>query len=354
MDDLEVLRALVEEYSPSGQEAEAVRTLVDLAKGLGMTAEIDGAGNGIARIGGGRPTVLFLGHIDTVDGELPVRVDDERLWGRGTCDAKGALAAALLAASRHQGPGEIVVIGAVGEEQDSRGARYLLNRHRPDFLIVGEPSGWDAVTVGYKGTLSLLVRLEGERSHLSSPEPTTVERGLTIIDQFRAFCIAHQGKSPFDSLSMKVDDIQTNRSGGHDRVELGLNFRLPPGFQAGQFLDFADGLLPESYEVIDRSDAVDVDPRNAVVRALCGGIRAQETRPTLVRKGGTSDLNLAVPAWQCPAGAYGPGDSHLDHTDHERLEFTDFRRSIDVLRVAFARLTAPETLAIGVETPNAV
>jgi LysW-gamma-L-lysine carboxypeptidase len=353
MDDVDLLRGLVAEYSPPGQETRAVQRFVELSRTLGLTAETDGAGNGIARIGVGSPTLLFLGHIDTVEGELPIRLVDGQLWGRGTCDAKGALAAGLVAASRHDGPGEIVVVAAVGEERDSRGARYLLNRHRPDVVIVGEPSGWDAVTVGYKGTLSLVLHLRGERAHLSSPTATTVETGLSVVERLREFCETLQGQTPFHSLTMKVHSVHTIRSGSHEQVEIGLNFRLPPGLRTDTILDFLDGVPDVRYELVDRSDAVEVSPRNEAVRALCAGIRSEGRRPTLLRKLGTSDLNLAEPAWQCPAAAYGPGDSHLDHTDQEHLEIEEFRRSIEVLHLAFARLTSREPARIAVATMDA-
>src|SRR5207253_9896864 len=150
--DVEVLRALVEEYIPSGNEQQAVRRVSDLATELGFDVRTDEVGNAIARIGRGSPRIVFLGHIDTVDGVLPLRLERDRLHGRWTCDAKGALASALVVASRHSSAGEILIIGAVGEERDSRGTRHLIQHlARPDFLIVGEPSGWDAVTIGYKG-----------------------------------------------------------------------------------------------------------------------------------------------------------------------------------------------------------
>src|SRR3990172_7336366 len=109
MDEVGLLVELVKAYSPSGREADAVRVFTQLAESLGFTTEIDGAGNGIARIGSGKPQILFLGHIDTVEGELPVRAEDGRVYGRGAVDAKGALAAALLAAKDHAGAGEILV-----------------------------------------------------------------------------------------------------------------------------------------------------------------------------------------------------------------------------------------------------
>src|SRR5437899_10596164 len=98
MDEVEVLRTLLREYSPSGHEAGAVRAFLQMARSLGFSAHVDRAGNGIARIGVGRPKVMFLGHIDTVEGELPVRTAGGRIYGRGACDAKGSLAAALVGA----------------------------------------------------------------------------------------------------------------------------------------------------------------------------------------------------------------------------------------------------------------
>ena len=295
MDEVEVLRSLLETYSPSGNEAAAVRKFLGAAKSLGFSGHVDRAGNGIARIGVGRPKVMFLGHIDTVEGELPVRLKGGRIAGRGACDAKGALAAALVAASRHAGPGEVLVVAAVGEERDSRGARHIIPRHRPDFLIVGEPSGWSGVTIGYKGNLALLVRFEGERTHLSSPAPTTVEGALAFLEE--------------------------------------------------------NGVAGRT-EVVDRSEAVEVDPRNVVVRALCTGIRRAGAQPTLLRKLGTSDMNLAVPAWDCPAAAYGPGDSHLDHTDGESLDVEEYRRSVGILDSAFTLLAAQPPPSGLVESPK--
>ena len=349
MDDVEVLRALVDEYSPSGREGPAVHLFLDLARGLGLDGRSDAVGNAIARIGGGPPTILFLGHIDTVDGALPVRIEEGRLYGRGACDAKGPLAAALIAASRHQGPGEIVVIGAVGEELDSRGTRALLAHHpAPDFLIVGEPSGWESVTIGYKGNLSLRLRIDGERAHLSGPEPTTVERGLALIDRLHAFCNAREGGTRFRSLTMKVSSFHTIVEHGKEHVEIGMNFRLPSGLPAGDVLTWLESAEGVRWDVLDRSEAVEVDSRNAVVLALCAGVRELDERPTLLRKLGTSDLNLAAPAWGCPSAAYGPGDSHLDHTDRESLPILDFQRAIRVLGVAFSRLASVGSAKISV------
>ncbi len=339
MDEAAVLTTLLEAYSPSGREADAVCAFTQVARSMGYASDIDGAGNGLARRGHGRPQILFLGHIDTVDGFLPVRVHGGRIAGRGACDAKGALAAALVAARGWEGPGEILVAAAVGEELDSRGARYLIPRHRPDALLVGEPSGWSGITVGYKGNLSVEVAIEGRRSHLASPAPTTVESALDLVARLRGFCEARRGPTPFASVTAKVHSIETRRLDGRELVTVGVNVRVPPGRTTADVLAFLESQGEATVcRVVDRSEPVLVDPRSEVVRALCAGIRGEGGRPTLLRKSGTSDLNLSAPAWRCPAAVYGPGDSHLDHTDREALDLEDLRKSVRVLEIAFARI----------------
>src|ERR671937_3246052 len=80
-------------YSPSCEERGAVDLMVQKAAAAGMRAFVDEAGNFVAERGRGSRTLLFLGHIDTVPGFFPVRLEDGKPYGRGAFDAKGALAA---------------------------------------------------------------------------------------------------------------------------------------------------------------------------------------------------------------------------------------------------------------------
>jgi LysW-gamma-L-lysine carboxypeptidase len=70
---------------------------------------------------------------------------------------------------------------------------------------------------------------------------------------------------------------------------------------------------------------------NALVRAFVSSIRQGEGEPGFLLKSGTSDLNLVAPAWGCPAVAYGPGDSSLDHTPHEHISLVEYERAVSVL-----------------------
>ena len=339
MDELATLERLVRRYSPSGREGSAVREFVRLAQELGYSAHADAAGNGIASRGRGRPIVLFLGHIDTVEGRLPVRRARGRLYGRGTVDAKGPLAAALWAGRFLTGPGEFRVVAAVGEETDSRGARALLRRTRPDAVIAGEPSGGDGITVGYKGELQLIASFRGRRTHLSSPTPTATDVALEWIGAVQGHDHSHAGESPFRSLTMMVVGVESVRDADAETARVTLDFRLPPGYRTGALLrELPREPHRPSIAVRIRVDPVEVDRSNPVVRSLVEGIRVAGGRPTLWRKGGTSDLNLSVRAWGVPGAAYGPGDPHLDHTARESVPAAELARSVRVLRTALERL----------------
>jgi [amino group carrier protein]-lysine/ornithine hydrolase len=329
----------VARYSPSGHETAAVREFVALARQLGFSTSIDAIGNGVARRGRGRPRILYLGHIDTVEGRRPVRHHRGRVHGRGAVDAKGGLAAALVAGAGFEGPGEITVVAAVGEETDSRGAKHFVRGRRPDCVVVGEPSGWDGVTIGYKGELQIVATFRGRRSHYASPTPTTTDVALDWTAAVRSLALARQTPSLFHSLTAKTVAVESRRTGDAETVRVVVDLRIPPGFSTAALLE----LLPVEpgrpvLSVRIRVEPIEVNRSNPVVLALSGGIRSVHARPTLWRKSGTSDLNVVLPVWKVPAAAYGPGDARLDHTARESLSDRELTRSVAVLRTAFETL----------------
>ena len=103
-DDLDLVRGLVEIPSVARQEGDAVEWLVARMSERGFRATVDDAGNAVGEIGDGPRHVVLLGHIDTVPGDIPVRVEGDELVGRGAVDAKGPLAA-FVAAATHRVPG---------------------------------------------------------------------------------------------------------------------------------------------------------------------------------------------------------------------------------------------------------
>ncbi len=341
MDEEALLLPLLRAYSPSGRERPAVLAFVRAARALGYSTAIDAVGNGIARRGRGRPSVMYLGHIDTVEGRLPVRSARGRVYGRGAVDAKGPLAAALLAGPRLSSPGEYRVVAAVEEEIDSRGARHLLRGHRPDAVIAGEPSGWDGVTVGYKGELQVEAVFAGPRTHFASAQPTAADRASSWLAAVRRSVEEAPGPTPFRTLGSKIVGWTSATVAGRETARVTVDFRLPPGRSTAELLaGLPQEGAPAAVRPRIRVEPLEVPPTNPVARALIGGIRRAGGRPTVWRKTGTSDLNLVAPAWRVPGAAYGPGEARLDHTNRESIAVAELARSVEVLRAALDELLA--------------
>lgn len=334
-----LLEALVRIPSPSGAEREAAAFLVDWMQRHSFTAWMDDAGNAIGVLGEGPRTLMLLGHLDTVPGEIPVRVADGRLYGRGAVDAKGPLAAALVAAARvGPRPGwRWAVIGAVEEEAaTSRGARHLLDTWPPpEMVLILEPSGVDAITLGYKGRMILHVRLEAPHRHSAVPEPGPAER---LVALWLALREQAQAASPrpalFEQITPSLRRVIADGDGLREWAEMTIGFRLPEAWPPERWREAIRPTL-EAAGAIWRTEGEEPAWRASVdtplVKALLEGIRGEGLRPRLLLKSGTSDMNVVGPAWRCPIAAYGPGDARLDHTPEEHIILAEYLQGIRVL-----------------------
>ena len=150
---------LLEIRSPSGEETQAATHLAQWMAKRGFVARRDAAGNAVGILEPSAPAadgesvreLLLLGHIDTVPGFPRVVVRDGKLYGRGAVDAKGPLVAfATAAAIVGPQPGWRIIVAVAVEEEavTSKGARYLLTKHNPALVVIGEPTGWQRVALG--------------------------------------------------------------------------------------------------------------------------------------------------------------------------------------------------------------
>ena len=327
--------------SPSTQERALGQWLVSRLRRMGFTARRDEVGNVVAYWGNGANEVMLLGHIDTVAGFIPVRREAGRLIGRGAVDAKGPLAAAITAVARQPNDTatRFTVVGAVEEEASSRGARHLLNRRPPNQLIVLEPSGWDAVTLGYKGSLRARYRLAQPMGHGAGPNQSAADRAIAFIRRVQDYAAQHANDRSFTRLDVRILRFHADHDGFVDTAAMTLGFRLPPEFDVErlkrQLEQWTEG-AELRFEYAD--EAVRAEKNTPVVRAFVNAIRDTGGTPRFKMKTGTSDMNILLPAWGCPALAYGPGDSKLDHTPDEAVELDEFERGVEVLTTALHQL----------------
>ncbi|MFB6227594.1 MAG: [LysW]-lysine hydrolase [Halobacteriales archaeon] len=334
-----LLEDLVDTPSVSGEEDAAAERLAAYFEARDREVRIDSIGNVRAPAD---DSVLLTSHVDTVPGDIPVRVEDGVLHGRGSVDATGPLVAMAVAAVETG----VSFAGVVGEERDSRGARHLIaDREAPDAVINGEPSGWDAVTLGYRGLLSGTYVATSESGHTSRPDENAIQSAIGWWGRVEEAFATDEWTSVFEGVTPKPVGIDGGTSADGLSVEatMDVQFRIPPDTDGSTVREIADGELDDGtvqwYESIP---PVMRSPRNPVARAFRVAIRAIGGEPSQLRKTGTSDMNLYADAWDCPMATYGPGDSALDHTPREHLSLGEFDRAVTVLERACDRLTGSD------------
>jgi LysW-gamma-L-lysine carboxypeptidase len=337
-----LLTEMLEIPSVSTQEARLGQWLVRRMRELGFSARRDEVGNVIGYFGSGAREVMLLGHMDTVPGWIPVRMEENRLHGRGSVDAKGPLAAGISAVTRQEASGScrFTVIAAVEEEGSSRGARHLINRRPPEHLIILEPSGWDAVTLGYKGSLRIRYRLSQPAGHGAGPLSSAGDRAVAFLRRLQDHASASSdGKPALERLDTRVLRFHADHDGMRDVATMTLGLRLPPGFDIDGFKDRLLSWSEDAEVKVESADpAIRAEKNTPLVRRFVQAIRDAGGTPRFKMKTGTSDMNILVPSWGCPSLAYGPGDSRLDHTPFESIDLDDYRRGIDVLTSALSNL----------------
>lgn len=346
----DLLEGLVRIPSVSGDEAAASGWLVGQMRRLGYDAAVDGAGSAIGTRGEGPAELLLLGHIDTVPGEIPVRIEDGSLYGRGSVDAKGPLAAFVVAGARAKLPAgvRLTVAGAVGEESiSSAGAHWLIDHHpAPSAVIIGEPSGWDGVVLGYKGSVALTYQVSRQVSHSAGPEPTTAELAVGFWNRLDSWAVSLNDQVPtdipgraFQTVDPTLIAIASSTNGLQSTATAQVGLRLPPALTPGAAIEQIEQLTGDgALEARVNAAAFRVDKRLPIVAAFNAAIRAAGGSPHLKLKTGTSDMNLVGPAWGCPIVAYGPGDSSLDHTPNEHVPLIDLERATEILTTAIERI----------------
>ena len=191
----DLTRRLIDIPSVSGEEQAVGRFLASHLEGLGYRVELQEVEADRANIiatTGARPRIVFSTHMDTVPPFIDSSENETHIHGRGACDAKGIIAAQIVAAERLRAEGfeEIGLLFTVDEELGSLGARAA-NTHalarECQYLINGEPTD-NRLAVGSKGSLRLRLTTEGRASHSAYPEngESAIEKLLDVLADVRA------------------------------------------------------------------------------------------------------------------------------------------------------------------------
>ena len=347
-------------YSPSKNENEFSDFLINyMETNLGFKKiQKDSVGNVITDIGNGDPVVLLCGHMDTVPGVQKVEEKDNLIFGRGAVDAKSSLISMIIAASYFNEikfNGTIRLIGVVDEEGTGLGIRNLVaDGIKADYAIFGEPSGYDKITIGYKGRMSFTISCKTKPVHASAPwmSDNSIEKLVEIWNEIKVFVEnTYSGKSYYDKVTVCLTRI---KGGDADNVmpgnsQLTIDLRYPMKYSEEGIYDKITQIVDsyskknKDFEIIidlmDETPAFETSKSSEVSRSIGRSIiKELNIKPKYLNKTGTGDMNVLGNALKIPVVTYGPGNAHLSHTDKEFIEKSEFLQSINIYRTALKQI----------------
>ena len=351
---------LVQTPSLPGQEGEVAHLVEREMQFLGYDdVTTDRVGNvvGVVR-GGAAPSLMFNGHMDHVHAgdatgwaqppHSGVVVDGE-LWGRGTVDMKGPLAAMIYAGGlvkQHQLslPGDLIVVAVVMEEGGGVGTHEVLSTCRPGLCVVGESSdGW--LMRGHRGRMEFVARLVGRSVHASVPELGAnplypLARFLTRLDSLPMDVDPVFGPASVAPTICHTDQSSSNVTPG--RAEVTIDWRTLPGQQAEQIATQLQQLLQQDLPPDFQADVHLVHNHFTTYTGLAVDLAADFPSFSLpaghwlvtgAQRALTQALGRAVPVgvWRfatdggqaaalgIPTVGFGPGDPNVVHTNREHI-----------------------------------
>lgn len=323
--------------SPTGHEEDAARMLADRLPRFGWeTSHLDGAGSVIATRGNGDKELVLLSHIDTVPGGPKLFVNEERIEGRGSVDAKSPCCALAVGGGAVEVPRDwrITFVAAVGEEIDSRGARFRMPLHEPAALVVGEPTGSNGVALSYRGRILFSFVAEDSGAHRSgSPGPMSD----TVLAAASMMQITENMGKGYSIAIMEMEGHEAGRRS----ASITMDLRTPIGAQQEELelmLNETAAAFGVGLNVIEYVPPHEVHKSDPVIRTFRTAIRdVTGEPPRVLAKQGTCDFNV-LSTWGCPMGAFGPGDSKYDHSSNEQIEIKEFLRGIEVVKGALPKV----------------
>ncbi|HWP42143.1 MAG TPA: M20/M25/M40 family metallo-hydrolase [Blastocatellia bacterium] len=331
MDVFELTRRLIEIPSISGDEKEVADFLADYLASAGFNVEMQEAEQGRPNVYArrGEPDVVLSTHTDTVPPYMEFREDEDFIWGRGACDAKGIIAAMVKAAEKLVASqvSDFGLLFLVGEEAGSQGAvqaNKIANRVR--YLINGEPTE-SKLALGSKGSLRASLRARGRAAHSAYPEmgESAIEKLLDALGRLRA------AKLPEDpTLGASTLNIGRIRGGVAANV-------IPPEAEAEILLRVVSetGSLKRIIEDAIRGE-VEVEYTFACDPVFTETLEGFET--TVVAF--TTDIPKLT-NWGKPL-LFGPGSILDAHTANEKISRRELVEAVDTYASMVTRLKRKE------------
>jgi acetylornithine deacetylase len=321
MDVVSLTRRLLDIESISGNEGAVGNALAEELRGLGYEVErtvVEGERANVYATSPQEPNpvVVFSTHMDTVPPFIASSERDDRVYGRGACDAKGIIAVQVAASEALKKEGIYVgLLFLVGEERDSRGAKVANQQANScKFLINGEPTE-NRVAIASKGALRVQLTATGKMAHSAYPElgESAIDKLIEALHRLRAMPLPSDPE--IGSCTLNVGTIEGGRAPNviSDHARAQLLYRL---------IGPAEELRSEIVATVGGLAKVEFTLEIPFVR-----LRTFEGLPTMVAAF-TTDIP-ALSNWGQPL-LLGPGSIHVAHTEGEYVEKKQLREAVEL------------------------
>ncbi len=325
MDLFELTRQLIAIPSISGDEKRVADYLADYLRAAGFQVELQDAAVERPNVYAytGNPQVVLSSHTDTVPPYVELREDDDFIYGRGACDAKGIIAAMVKAAETltQSGETDFGLLFVVGEEAGSPGAEAanrIANQSR--YLINGEPTE-SKLALGSKGALRAVFKATGRAAHSAYPEmgESATDKLLDLLNDLRGAELPQSSRLGATTMNIGVIKAGVAANVIPPEAEAELMFRV---------VTDADSLK----QLVDRvaRDRAEVNYTFSCDPVFTEHLDGFET--TVVAF--TTDIPL-LSNWGKPL-LFGPGSILDAHTEHEKISKQELVRAVD----AYARMVS--------------
>jgi acetylornithine deacetylase len=332
MELLEITKALVNINSVTGAESECAHFLYKHLCGIGFEVEMQPVAGERCNVFAtrGKPKVVLSTHMDTVPPFFEAREDADFIYGRGSCDAKGIIAAQVAAAQLLLGKGHrnFGLLFLVGEETTSEGARAAnLNPPGSEYIINGEPTD-NCLAVGSKGNLWFRIEVQGRAAHSAYPElgDPAIEKLLDVLADVRRFPLPHH--PVFGVSTLNIGLISGGRAANvvPDHAEADILIRS----------------IPEAPDVPTLRTQIE-----KLLEGRCNLTLIRDTPPLKLEAidgfetkmvSFTTDLP-SLTNWGRPL-LIGPGSIHEAHTKNEKVPKAELLKAVDIYSGLVRRLLA--------------
>jgi len=321
MNLFELTRQLIDIPSVTGEELAAAQFLASYLEQLGYRVErqeVTTCRFNVIATTEAPPRIVFSTHIDTVPPFIPSSEDEEFIYGRGSCDAKGIVAAQVFAAQRlrDEGVNDVGLLFMVDEELGSLGAQAA-NKHplaSCQYLINGEPTD-SRLAIGTKGSIRVIVSTDGRAAHSAYPEAgeSAIEKLLDVLQDIRACAWPEDGFFGTTTCNIGVLNGGTRPNVIADKARAELQIRLG--------IDIEHGKKVLEDAVRGRARLEYSSAHNPVRLHSVPGFDECVVRFT-------TDVPY-LSGWGKPL-LLGPGSILDAHTDHERISKRELEQAISL------------------------